>query len=138
MFVQTYRASLYQARTRDGYATFKRLEYLLRETVSGLCGDLEAMQSYLTNVPPSYHRYTRPLSICASSVADLPTGTAPFDRALVSGQCVQILSQCPQLEQLTLHLGGALDDAVIPCFANLHALRVLSVNHCGDEQQSPL
>lgn len=96
------------------------------------------MHSYLGNVPPSYHRYTRQLSICTKSVADLPTGTAAFDRALVSEQCVQLLTQCTQLEQLTLHLASALENAVIRCFETLHTLRVLSVNHCGDEQQSPL
>lgn len=97
------------------------------------------MQSYLGHVPPSYHRYIRQLSICTKSAADLPTGrTAPFDRALVSKQCIELLRQCTQVEQLTLNLRGSLDDDVIPCFENLYALRVLSINHCGDEQLSPL
>lgn len=94
------------------------------------------MQTYLGNVPPSYHRYIRRLSICTKSAADRATG--PASRQLVSDQCAQLLAQCTQVEQLTLSLDGSLEPAVIAAFENLHALRILAVNHCGDEHQSPL
>jgi hypothetical protein len=101
-------------------------------------GSFEAVQSYLGNVPPTYHRYIRRLSICTKSAADPTPGTAPATRELISQQCRELLAQCGQVEQLTLSLVGSLDKAVISCFESLDALRVLSVNHCGDENKSPL
>ncbi|EKM61198.1 uncharacterized protein PHACADRAFT_247651 [Phanerochaete carnosa HHB-10118-sp] len=98
---------------------------------------VEAVHSYLGNVPPSYHRYIRQLSICTKFAATGPASGSD-DHTLVSQQCSQLLSQCTQLEQLTLNLATSLDQAVIPCFSALHALRVLSINHCGDEQTNPL
>lgn len=93
------------------------------------------MHSYLGNVPPSYHRYIRQLSICTKSATTSP---GPVDHTLVSEQCRQLLSQCTQVERLTLNLAAALDKAVIPCFDGLHALQVLTINHSGDEQTCPL
>ncbi|GJE85769.1 hypothetical protein PsYK624_018480 [Phanerochaete sordida] len=95
---------------------------------------IEAVLSYLGSVPPSYHRYIRDLSICTKSAS----ATHARDHAAVSEQCCQLLSQCTQLERLTLNLAAALDKSVIPCFTDLRALRILAINHCGDEQISPL
>lgn len=97
------------------------------------------MQAYIGHVPPSYHRYIRQLTI-TTSPKDQPA-FAPFRAGhgrTVSDTLIQLLSQCTQLEQLTLNLDGSLCKTVVPCFESLHCLSKLSINHVGDEQHSPL
>ncbi|PSR75927.1 hypothetical protein PHLCEN_2v8841 [Hermanssonia centrifuga] len=94
----------------------------------------EALRSYLTNVPPSYHRYIHHLTITTKPTA---CGVEPTAQT-TSDALTQLLRQCTQVEQLTLNLHTSLAKAVIPCFEALDALTVLSINHCGDEHQTPL
>lgn len=103
--------------------------------------DMAAIKAYLENVPPSYHHYIRHLTICTSPTRDKfdalcpPTVNNCHD---VTRVVSQLLLQCRQIVQLTLNLDGSLHQDVIPCFQTLQQLRVLSINHCGDEQQTPL
>ena len=46
----------------------------------------------MSNVPHSYHRYIRRLSICTKSAADRLSGTAPVPREPVSEQLRQLLT----------------------------------------------
>lgn len=101
----------------------------------------EAVQSYIGHVPPSYHRYIRQLTITTKSrdlAAFTPSAARTTGAVSVSDALIQLLSQCTQVEDLTLNLDGSLTKAVIPCFQGLHSLTSLAINHVGDEQQSPL
>ncbi|KAH9922994.1 hypothetical protein B0H21DRAFT_841007 [Amylocystis lapponica] len=93
----------------------------------------EALQTYLSTVPHSYYPYIRRLHIC-TKVAE--TGTD--HRRHVTFAVLKLLQRCTQVEKLTLDLEGSLSKAVIPCFATLRCLTNLCINHCGDEQRSPI
>jgi len=97
----------------------------------------DALRSYLSHVPPSYHTFIRHLTVCTK-----PSSNSIFPNAdaLKSATCslVDLLAHCSQVEQLTLSLDTSLTEAVIPCFQRLTALTDLSITHCGDEQLAPL
>lgn len=92
----------------------------------------EDLQTYLSSVPQSYNQCIRRLNICTKS----STTQAPPPG--VTDAVSQLLGQCPQLEDLTLGLASSLSKSVIPCFAKLRSLTSLTINHCGDEDTSPL
>ncbi|OBZ80031.1 hypothetical protein A0H81_00899 [Grifola frondosa] len=78
----------------------------------------EALQSYLATIPESYHIYIRQLSICTTR--DISNASATS----VSDALVELLSQCTQLEQLTLNLAASVSKTVIPAskraFGRIH------------------
>lgn len=61
-----------------------------------------------------------------------------YSRTAATLAVTQLLSSCSQVEQLTLSLAGSLTKAVIPCFGKMPYLTNLCINHCGDEQRTPL
>ncbi|KAI0694911.1 hypothetical protein BC835DRAFT_1415202 [Cytidiella melzeri] len=100
---------------------------------------LEAIFSYAANVPQSYHRYTRHLTICTKSTRGGPSRPAIGNSSTtISDALVQLLASCTQIEHLALSLESSLNQSLIPVFERFSQLRVLSINHCGDEQQTPL
>lgn len=101
---------------------------------------IEAVQAYIGHVPHSYHRYIRQLTITTKPARDQPalSPSEPVCARTASDALIHLLAQCTQLESLTLNLDASLSNAVIPCFAALHCLTSLAINHVGDEQHSPL
>ena len=95
--------------------------------------------AYMSNVPESYHRYTRQLSICTSPTKGgaCPGSTGHTDSA-ISQALSRLLATSTQIEHLSLRLDGSLDKSLISLFQNLDQLKTLSIHHCGDEQQTPL
>ncbi|KAH8102487.1 hypothetical protein BXZ70DRAFT_928719 [Cristinia sonorae] len=93
----------------------------------------QALLSYVRNVPASYQRFIRQLTICTKS-----TNPSSSSCNVISDTLASLLSQCSHLEHLSLILDAALHDSVIPSFASLTALTALSITHCGDEQNQPL
>ncbi|TCD69977.1 hypothetical protein EIP91_005566 [Steccherinum ochraceum] len=95
----------------------------------------EALLSYVLNVPASYHRYIRQLTICTKPAKE---GLPPSQSTVVADAIATLLSQCSQLEQLELNLECSLHESVVPAFGGLTALKALSIGHCGHEQHQPL
>ncbi|OCH95766.1 hypothetical protein OBBRIDRAFT_767021 [Obba rivulosa] len=96
---------------------------------------IEALQTYLSEVPVAYNQYIHRLYICTKHQNDRDTS---YSRTAVTGAVAQLLSRCSQVEQLSLSLAGSLTKAVIPCFEKMPSLTNLCINHCGDEQRAPL
>jgi len=123
------------------FATVNRESYSLSIPAMWRVVDLkniEALHSYCHNVPPSYHTYTRQLSICTKSVnADMYTDTI-VDVNEVTGYLATLLRQTIQVVDLTLNLQTSMTSDIIPVFQHLYNLRLLAINHCGDEQRTPL
>ncbi|KAI0095002.1 hypothetical protein BDY19DRAFT_902049 [Irpex rosettiformis] len=94
---------------------------------------LDHIISYADNVPQSYHRYTRQLSICTKPAnSGAPTNTA------ISDALSRLLASCTQIDQLSLTLEASLDYSLVHLFQHLDQLKALSIHHCGDEQRTPL
>ena len=100
---------------------------------------LEAVQSYLTHVPSSYHRYIHQLTI-TTTPKDQPAfpPSAVGNNEAVSNCLIQLLGQCTQVEQLTLNLNSSVSKSVVSVFGDLEALTALTINYVGDERQAPL
>ncbi|KAJ3477544.1 hypothetical protein NLI96_g10396 [Meripilus lineatus] len=96
----------------------------------------DSLQSYIRNVPQSYTRNIRQLSISTKLQNGAPMPTSEQARQ-VTDALVELLTQCCQVEQMTLNLEGSLTKTIIPCFERFSALKILAINHCGDEQLSP-
>ncbi|KAI8980611.1 hypothetical protein BD414DRAFT_101815 [Trametes punicea] len=94
----------------------------------------EALQHYAASVPNTYNRHIRQLTICTKRADDSPGS----QHIPVTDVLIQFLPYCTQLEQLTLKLAASLEKSVIPCFEHLVSLSSLCVDHCGDEDRSPL
>ncbi|KAI8980679.1 hypothetical protein BD414DRAFT_103545 [Trametes punicea] len=94
----------------------------------------EALQQYAASVPKTYNRHIRQLTICTKRADDSPGS----QHISVTDALIQFLPYCTQLEQLTLNLAASLAKAVIPCFEHLVSLSSLCIDHCGDEDRSPL
>ncbi|THH30078.1 hypothetical protein EUX98_g4124 [Antrodiella citrinella] len=92
----------------------------------------EALLSYVQNVPSTYHRFIRQLTICTKPASTLP------DRAVISDALSALLAQCSQVECLNLSLESTLHESVVPSFGCLSSLKALSISHCGHEQNQPL
>ncbi|KAL4241725.1 hypothetical protein ABKN59_000892 [Abortiporus biennis] len=96
---------------------------------------IQALQSYLSHVPSSYHTHIRQLKICTKPSSQLDSAQS-FQA--VSDALFALLSSCPQVEQLTLTLESSPSKIIIPCFYHMINLSDLSILHCGDEQLAPL
>ncbi|EMD42197.1 hypothetical protein CERSUDRAFT_110738 [Gelatoporia subvermispora B] len=96
---------------------------------------LEALQSYLSEVPAAYNQYIHRLYISTKHKNERDLS---YSRTAATLAVTQLLSSCSQVEQLTLSLAGSLTKAVIPCFGKMPYLTNLCINHCGDEQRTPL
>ncbi|CDO76617.1 hypothetical protein BN946_scf184868.g31 [Trametes cinnabarina] len=95
----------------------------------------EALQQYAASVPKPYNRHIRQLTICTKRADQSGSGSPPIR---ITDALVGFLPYCTQLEQLTLNLAASLAKAVIPCFEHLVSLKSLCIDHCGDEDRSPL
>lgn len=109
------------------------LQYRWTQTQSVNISSYEALQAYMSSVPKSYYSYIRQLHICTKA-----NKTITGYRRPVTDAVLELLENCTQVEKLTLNLEGSLSKSVIPCFAKLHSLTNLCINHCGDEQRTPM
>ncbi|KAI0936602.1 hypothetical protein AcV5_004697 [Taiwanofungus camphoratus] len=98
----------------------------------------EALHSYLSCVPVSYYQYIRQLHISTKVSDNQVVGATLNSCPPVTDAVIKLLSHCSQVEQLTLNLTGSLSHAVISCFGKLRCLTSLCINHCGDEERTPL
>lgn len=98
----------------------------------------EALQCCVQTVRREYLAYIRHLDICTKSTLDAPPSPPKADAQIITQLMMDLLPQCPKLEQLTLRLHASLDKDVIPSFQNLTSLKVLTISNCGDEQNYPL
>lgn len=99
--------------------------------------DYDALRVYLSSVPKSNNQYIRRLHLCTTAKAgqkDAPS----VDSHPITDAVAELLAHCSQVEQLTLNLAASLHRSVIPVFQQLNSLTSLTINHCGDEQRSPL
>lgn len=100
--------------------------------------NFEALQSCIQTMKREYLAYTRQLTICTKSSKDTLLTPHKLDAQIISQLLIDLLEQCPQLEQLTLNLDGSLAKDVIPSFHSLTALKVLTISNCGNEEYFPL
>ncbi|KZT05910.1 uncharacterized protein LAESUDRAFT_654967 [Laetiporus sulphureus 93-53] len=100
--------------------------------------DYESLRTYLSTVPISHNQYIQHLSICTKPSAHHAADAPSANRRTVTDAVLELVSHCPQVEDLTLSLHGSLSKSIIPCFTKLGSLTKLSINHCGDESLNPL
>ena len=96
------------------------------------------MQACVQAMKREHLAYTRQLTICTKSSADTLSTPHRGDAQIISQLLIDLLEQCPQLEQLTLTLDGSVSKDVIPSFQNLNALKTLTISNCGNEDRYPL
>lgn len=99
--------------------------------------DYDALRAYLSSVPKSNNQYIRRLHLCTTTEAGQTTAPS-VDNHPITDAVAELLAHCSQVEQLTLNLAASLHRSVIPVFQQLNSLTSLTINHCGDEQWSPL
>ncbi|KAI0734567.1 hypothetical protein C8Q72DRAFT_399788 [Fomitopsis betulina] len=99
--------------------------------------DYDALRAYLSSVPKSNNQYIRQLHLSTTTEAGQTTAPSVNSHPITDA-VAELLAHCSQVEQLTLNLAASLHRSVIPVFQHLNSLTSLTINHCGDEQWSPL
>ncbi|KAJ3813575.1 hypothetical protein EV368DRAFT_85197 [Lentinula lateritia] len=94
--------------------------------------NLQALQSFVDNVPRSYCRYVHCLDLCTESNA------RSSDPRSITEVVISILAASPCLEELVLRTGGSLHHSIISCFGHLSKLERLSIHNSGPEDRKPL
>ncbi|KAF7969979.1 hypothetical protein HWV62_25468 [Athelia sp. TMB] len=93
----------------------------------------EALQRFLERVPSTYYQHILQLSLSTEASGNLPAKPHPRTDAVVS-----LLSGCIRIQDLTLHLDGALANHAIPTFSNLPSLKHLAISNCAPEEEKPI
>ncbi|KAH9837082.1 uncharacterized protein C8Q71DRAFT_584743 [Rhodofomes roseus] len=101
--------------------------------------DYGALHTYLSSVPKSHNQYIRRLHVCTTNTVGQMAAPSPsVDGRPVTDALAELLAHCSQVEQLTLDLAASLHRSIIPVFRHLRSLTSLTINHCGDEERTPL
>ncbi|KAJ3774658.1 hypothetical protein FB446DRAFT_843846 [Lentinula raphanica] len=94
--------------------------------------NLQALQSFMDNVPRSYCRYIHSLELCTE------TTQRTMHTRSVTDIVISFLAASPCIEKLVLNTSGSLHHSIISCFGHLTRLESLSIHNSGPEEVKPL